>query len=148
MRRRRRSLARALQSNAMTQTLSDEPLAARRILVVEDEFLVARYLARGLAEGGAEVLGPVARTDQALDRIQAEYDAGRRIDGAILDVTLNDVSALPVADRLVEHGVPFVFATGYDRAALPPRFSEVALCIKPVQVRDLIRTLARAIEQP
>lgn len=140
-------MARALQSRSMAPITPppSELLAGRRILVVEDEYLVARYLARSLSDSGGHVVGPVARTPEALDRIEAEIAAGRRLDGAILDVTLNDVSALPIADRLVALGVPFVFATGYDRSALPERFAAVPLCIKPVQPRELIRTLADAM---
>jgi DNA-binding response OmpR family regulator len=125
----------------MAASAMDDSLAARRILVVEDEYLVARYLSRGLAERGAEVIGPVARVDAALALIDAEQP----LDGAILDVTLNDASSLPIADRLATAGVPFVFATGYDRTALPPRFRDVALCIKPVQVNELIKALTDAI---
>jgi two-component SAPR family response regulator len=121
-------------------------LAQRRILLVEDEYLVARYLARGLAERGAEVVGPVARVDGALALIEGSR-GDDALDGAILDVTLNDESALPIADRLLEAGVPFVFATGYDRSSLPTRFDGVTLCIKPVQVQELIRALCEAIER-
>jgi len=120
-------------------------LADRRILLVEDEYLVARYLARGLADRGAEVVGPVGRVEDAFDLIDAVQAAGNRLDGAILDVTLSDTSALPIADRLLAESVPFVFATGYDRGALPPRFDAVTLCVKPVQVHDLIAALAGAM---
>ena len=125
-------------------------LSARRILVVEDEYLVARYLTRGLAERGAVVVGPAARVEDALALIDASGDGGDNgpIDGAILDVTLADVSALPIADRLLHDGVPFVFASGYDRSALPSRFAQVTLCVKTVQMHELIKALSDAIDPP
>ncbi len=128
---------------------SVNPLNQRRILVVEDEYLVATYLSRGLAQNGATVIGPVARVNEALALIDSSATVqGAEIDAAILDVTLNDVPAFPVADRLLEADVPFVFATGYDRAALPERYSRVALCVKPVQVADVIQALCRAMTAP
>lgn len=61
-----------------------------------------------LRELGCEVVGPVARLDEAIRLAESEP-----LDGAIVDVELQDGSAFPVADRLLERGVPFVFATGF-----------------------------------
>lgn len=143
-----RAVARRLQPRRMASPppvgAAPHRLDARRILVVEDEYLVARYLTRGLVERGAVVVGPVARVDAALALIE-QCRGEAALHGAILDVTLNEQSALPIADRLREECVPFVFATGYDRASLPSRFNDVTLCVKPVQVHELIKALGDAI---
>jgi len=62
----------------------------------------------------------------------------QRIDAAILDVNLGGEMVFPAADLLIERGVPVVLTTGYDKSALPSRFSGVALCEKPVGTRRLI----------
>src|SRR3712207_6367004 len=91
-------------------------LAQCRVLVVEDEFYIADEMALALQKLGAEVVGPVPTKDKALALLASE----ERIDAAILDINLKGQAVYPVADALAERGVPFVFATGYDQAAVPP----------------------------
>ena len=85
-------------------------LAGRRIVLVEDELLVAMELEEALRDLGCEVLGPAATVDEAVRLAQAETG---RIDAAILDVNLAGRPSFPVADLLTGQGVPVVFATGY-----------------------------------
>ena len=83
-------------------------LYGRRVLVVEDEMIVAWLLEDMLADFGCTIVGPAARIDQALAMIKAEA-----LDAAVLDVNLNGQQSYPLADALVTRGVPFVFSTGY-----------------------------------
>src|SRR4051794_22900016 len=92
--------------------MTDCPLSGRRVLVVEDEMIVAWLLQDMLADLGCAVVGPAARVSQALAMIDAEA-----IDAAVLDVNLNGQKSYPVADALAARGMPFVFSTGYGRRA-------------------------------
>ena len=107
----------------MTETM----LTGQRILLVEDDFYIAEDMAAQLEAGGATVVGPVASVGAAIELIeQAEP-----IDGAVVDVNLQGVMSWPIADALLQRGVPFVFATGYDRASIPERYSGIVCCEKP-----------------
>ena len=87
-------------------------LQGQRILVVEDEALVAMLVADGLSDAGAEVVGPAFSVNKALGLIEcAAADGG--LSAAVLDINLDGAAVSPVADRLAALGVPFVFATGY-----------------------------------
>ena len=112
-------------------------VAARRVLVVEDDYFIAQEMRRGLAAGGTEVLGPVGDVDDALALIARTPG----IDGAVLDINLHDVMVFPVADALRARGVPFVFATGYDWATIPARFADVQRCEKPVEPATVAKAL-------
>jgi CheY-like chemotaxis protein len=90
-------------------------LQACRILVVEDENLLADELAQESAEAGAQVLGPAPTIELALSVLEGEPTP----DGAILDVNLSGVAVFPLADTLIKRGVPLVFTTGYDPESLP-----------------------------
>ncbi|WP_161393628.1 response regulator [Methylobacterium sp. 2A] len=84
------------------------PLAGHRILVVEDEYLIATEVKRWLQAAGSEVLGPVPTVERALDLI----DQGRP-DAAVLDVNLGGGHTVyPVASELDALKVPYLFATG------------------------------------
>jgi CheY-like chemotaxis protein len=84
-------------------------LAGRRILVVENDYLIAMLLKDWLHDADVEVVGPVSSVDQALDLIEDE-DA---LNAAVLDMNLGAGEMVyPVANRLVALGVPFLFATG------------------------------------
>ncbi len=95
----------------MPDALLASALRGRRILVVEDEYMMADDLQYDLEEVGAQVIGPVPSVADALALLAAE----EAIDGAILDVNLRGEKAYPVADVLRERGVLFVLATGYEQ---------------------------------
>ena len=112
-------------------------LAGRRVLLVEDEYFIADELQRKFEESGAEVLGPVATVERALDLIASTP----QIDGAVLDVNLRDVMVYPVADALQARGVPFVFATGYEKITIPARYAGVRHCEKPFEADQVAQAL-------
>ena len=109
-----------------------------RILVVEDEGLVALMLEDMLDDLGYEVACSAASVVQAL----AWIDGGGQADLALLDVNLGGESVFPVADALKARGVPFAFSTGYGEAH-DPRFREAPLLGKPILVERLRAVLAR-----
>lgn len=84
-------------------------LKDKRILVVEDEALLAMMLEDMLSDSGAHVVGPAATVEQAIALIAAQD-----IDVALLDVFLRDQRSDPVAEILRQRGVPYVLATGYN----------------------------------
>jgi len=114
-----------------------EKLARRKILLVEDEYFIVDDLIRAFEAAGAEVVGPVASVDDALDLIEET----ERIDGAVLDVNLRGEMGYPVADALLARGVPFVFATGYDKGAVPPQYAHITRCEKPVDPGRIAQAL-------
>lgn len=118
--------------------LAARGLSGRRVLLVEDEFLIASDLAQLLRQQGAEVLGPAATVRSALDLLQQAAAP----DGAVLDVNLRGEMAFPVADALRARGVPFVFATGYTGEMIPERYAGVPCCEKPFEGPEIVRALA------
>lgn len=123
--------------------MAERRLQGRRILVAEDEYLLADDMRQALEAAGATVLGPVASTGAALAAASAEA----RIDGAILDVNLGGRTVFAVADQLAERGVPFVFATGYDAGAIPARHAAIPRIEKPVLPEAVVPLLARTLRQ-
>lgn len=119
-------------------------LVGVRLLLVEDEFALAVGLAEALEDAGAQVLGPVSSVESAL----ALIDEVPELDAAVLDVNLGGETVFPVADVLLHHGLPFVFATGYDREQLPPRYRRFETCTKPVEPGALAAALARMTRLP
>ena len=109
------------------------PLVGLRVLVVEDELLLALDLQAILEEAGCKVIGPAMRVDQALQRIAEEV-----IEAAVLDVNLGHETVFPVADALAERRLPFVFLSGYDRDTLPERFHDRPLLGKPYSISALL----------
>ena len=109
----------------------------RRILVVEDDFLVATLLAEILESAGWQVVGPVAHLVTALDAAASED-----LDLAVLDVNLGGQTVYPVAEVLDARRVPFVFVTAYGRDALPPLFCGRPHLGKPFAPGELIGTVA------
>ena len=89
-----------------------EKLTDRRVLVVEDEALIALLVAEALADAGAVVIGPAASVAEALALVDLATANGG-VDAAVLDLNLAGERVSPVADRLVALGIPIVFATGY-----------------------------------
>jgi PAS domain S-box-containing protein len=113
-----------------------EPTMAncRRVLLVEDEALVAMMIQECLTEYGHSVVGPISRAAEALAAAkQGEFDA------AILDINLSDGMAYPVAEILSQRGVPFAFVTGYEADTVDERFSNVPVLQKPIERQMLQR---------
>lgn len=108
------------------------PLQGLRILVVEDEMMVAMLMEDLLELFGCTIVGPAASIAMALRLIAAEA-----VDGAMLDLNLAGHSVYPVADELARRGIPFIFVTGYgsqelegdhnDRPKLPKPFRRLEL---------------------
>ncbi|HEX8533828.1 MAG TPA: response regulator [Allosphingosinicella sp.] len=112
-------------------------MAGRRILVVEDEALVAMSLEDMLLSLGCVVVGPALRLTKALELASVE-----QIDGAVLDINLGDVRSFPVAEMLTRKSVPFLFATGYGHLGLEPPFAEAPVLTKPYSLEALAQALA------
>jgi CheY-like chemotaxis protein len=118
------------------------PLVGCRILVVEDEYLIAIELRRWLQDAGAEVFGPVPSVKQALDLIE---DQGS-LDAAVLDVNLGEGETVyPVAERLGTLEVPFLFATGDVRVKIDPSYGDRPRLEKPIIAPELVRALSELL---
>ena len=122
----------------MTQDLgATEGLVGRRILVVEDEPLLADELMDELLGIGAGPIGPVPSVDLAL---QALAD-GPKPDAALLNVYLRGAESFPVADDLIKRGVPFLFVTGND-AFVRQRYPTIPVHPKPSDMPLLLKALS------
>jgi CheY-like chemotaxis protein len=121
--------------------MTKHPLHHRRILVVEDEYIIACELSLELEDVEATVVGPVGNLADAM----ALINSGESVDGAILDVNLGGQLTYPLADLLAERGVPFVFTTGYDAAMIPARFASVVRCQKPVEGRRVTQAIGEIV---
>ncbi|HXJ02093.1 MAG TPA: response regulator [Micropepsaceae bacterium] len=109
----------------------------RRILIVEDEMLVAMMIEDALVDLGLEVAGTAGTIEEALAAA-----SGDDFDCAILDVHLHGKPVYPVADALAARGVPFIFATGYGQSGLAARYRGRPSLPKPFTGQDLERVLA------
>lgn len=119
---------------------SEGALSGKRVLVIEDEAMVTMFLQDTLADIGCEVAGMASRFDDAMEKARS-----LRFDVAILDVNLNGRQTIPIAEIMAESGSPFVFATGYGAASLPPALRHVPVVPKPFEQCELERALLRAI---
>lgn len=126
----------------MTETKASL-LRGRRLLVVEDDYLIASDFAHELERRGVRVVGPAGSVAEALRLI----DEAAELDGALLDINLGSERVYPVADRLIARRVPFVFATGYSALVVPTAYGGVPRVEKPVDMEAVSRLLALRIEQ-
>ena len=110
---------------------------APRVLVAEDEIIVALFIEDVLAEFGYRVAGVVSRLDEAMED-PADYDL------AVLDVHLNGKPVFGFADRLAAEGTPFIFATGYGERGIPERHRGRPVLQKPYMPENLKQALDRA----
>lgn len=110
-----------------------------RVLIAEDEFLIALDLESAFQDAGTQVVGPVRRVNDALALPLDRFDA------AVLDLELEDGFCYPFALKLLEAGIPFVLATGHGRDQLTRGLASVPCLEKPVAAETLVDTLtARA----
>ena len=111
---------------------------ALRVLVVEDEMMIALMLEDMLLDLGHDVVGLAMRLPQAMEMARKAD-----IDLAILDVNLDGRMSFPVAEVLTARGVPFFFASGYGSAGVEPPFHERLTIRKPFEVKDLLGAIER-----
>ena len=110
-----------------------------KVLVVEDESLVALDIETMLEEMGCTVVASVPRLVKALDLV-SRLD----LDLAVLDINLAGEVVYPLAFRLADRGIPFLFSTGYSTADLPPELRDRPILRKPVMLASLKRAVAMA----
>jgi CheY-like chemotaxis protein len=117
---------------------ADDCLSGLRVLVVEDELILAMELEDLLRQLGCTVLDALPTIQQALRVLASEQP-----DFAVLDVNLNGQRVTPMAEALREQGVPFVLVTGYGRERLPEEALQDAPCLrKPVNGKQLARAIS------
>jgi CheY-like chemotaxis protein len=115
------------------------PTSGHRVLLVEDEMMVALLLEGELTALGHEVIGPVGRVQQAL--AIAQHDS---LDVALLDVNVNGAEVYPVADALAARGIPYIFVTGYGNRGLRAQYRDRPTLQKPFEVEDLLEAIEEA----
>jgi CheY-like chemotaxis protein len=116
-----------------------ELVAGRRVLVVEDEPLVAMMMRRLLDELGAETIGPFGSLPEAFAALNQSFDA------AVLDVNVAGALVYPFAEEVVRAGRPVVFLTGYESDSIDKRFLTAPILTKPIHVVDLNEALTTAL---
>lgn len=116
------------------------PLQGRRILVVEDSFLIATQIADAIVAAGGTVIGPIGRLQAARDAVRDE-----RPDAALLDVRLHSDFTDALARELAERGVPVVLATGFDPPSLPAGLGALPRLRKPFTAQAVRQALAAAL---
>ncbi len=116
--------------------MAAEAAANQRVLVVEDELMIALMIEDVLRALGCGILGPVSRLQAAIDlATEAPFDA------AILDVTIRGGQVFPVAEVLEARDIPFMFASGYGEWALPEPFQGRPRLSKPFTPDELAKAL-------
>lgn len=113
-----------------------EPLQGLRILVVEDEMMVAMLMEDFLEEFGCTIVGPVATIDHALRLIASDA-----IDGAMLDLNLGGNAVCPVAQELARLRIPFLFVSGYGDQYMNGSYNDRPRLSKPFRRLDLQRIM-------
>jgi two-component sensor histidine kinase/CheY-like chemotaxis protein len=121
------------------QAAADQPFAGRRVVLVEDEPLVALMMQRMLSQLGAAVIGPFGSVADAFAGLSQQFDA------AVLDVNVAGELIYPFADEVVRRGVPIVFLTGYEADSLEERFAGAPVLTKPIEASELVDALGTAV---
>lgn len=115
-------------------------LSGRRVLVVEDEALLAMTLEDILTDAGAEVLGPALDLQTAIDLARSSI-----VDAAVLDVNLAGERSFPVAAILSDRSIPYLFATGYGASVQAEGYAGAPVLQKPYQPVRLVELIAELL---
>jgi DNA-binding response OmpR family regulator len=121
-------------------------LAGRRVLVVEDEMMIAMVLEESLRALGCAVVGPVSKLDDAMRLARTEV-----LDAAVLDVNIRGGQVFPVAEILIARGIPFALASGYSDWILPETMQGKPRLTKPFTLHELeheVRRLCQSAPVP
>ena len=119
-------------------------LAGRRVLVVEDDWLLASEIVRLLESANCRVIGPAPTVALAL----AHIEGGQPFDAALLDINLQGELSYEVADVLLARGVRLAFVTGYPKTVLPRRFDGIPLYEKPFEPHRVLSGLLADDAEP
>lgn len=116
-------------------------LRGTRILIVEDESLLAMDLADRLKREGCDIIGPAAREAKALDLVARDSP-----DAVVLDLNLDGRLPIDLAKTLMARQIPFVVVTGYGRRQFDiPALQEAPRLQKPIDMPELVRALSEVI---
>jgi CheY-like chemotaxis protein len=118
-------------------------LTGTRILVVEDEGMIAMLMKGMLESIGCEVVGVAGRLPDALAKIGTLI-----FDVALLDINLAGTLSYPAADELLSRGTPFIFTSSYGKAALPTEMQDAPLLSKPFMTEQLAAALGKLRNGP
>lgn len=116
-------------------------MTAAKVLVVEDEAIIAMSIQDMLLEEGFDVIGPAGSVAAALALLRN----GEAVDCALLDVNLRGETVYPVASELSERSIPFAFTSGYGQSGIDPRFAGRVVLPKPVDPLRLVAFLKKAL---
>jgi len=118
-----------------------EAFTFKRVLIVEDEPMIAMLLEDMLEEMGADVAGVASTLDEAQSAA-----LGCDVELAVLDINLQGRMSYPAAQTLSDRGIPFIFVTGFARDAIPPTLGHVPVLRKPYCLADIAFGLMRALD--
>jgi len=113
-----------------------------RVLIVEDEHLLAMDLEDALKSHGARIIGPYGDLKAGYRRTERNH-----FDVAIIDINLRDEAAYPIADELMRQGIPFCFCTGYDARYIPDRFASATVFQKPCDQAAVVEHISQFCRQ-
>ena len=108
------------------------PLEGCRVLVVEDEYLLADDIDKELRRRGARVVGPIADLREAEEQISRDG-----FDVALIDINLRGEQSWAIADELLRDKIPFGFVTGYGQEIVPERFRHTPMWQKPIDASEI-----------
>ena len=114
--------------------------AGRRVLIVEDEALIAGLIESILSEAGWSTVGPIATLTQAFETIERE-----RFDAALLDVRINGHDTYGVAEVLKTRGIPFIFVSGFTRKQMAPGYRHCPYIGKPFTPAAILALLNKVV---
>ena len=114
--------------------------AGRRVLIVEDEALIAALIETILSEAGYSIVGPVATLEGALATIERQ-----RLDAALLDIGINGHDVYAVADVLMKRRIPFIFVSGFTRKQMPAAYQHCAYIAKPFTPDAMLALLEEVV---
>lgn len=117
-------------------------LSGARLMIVEDQFLLAMDLVDALEPRGVQIVGPFANVRDAVAAAR-----GEALDGAILDIDLGGELSFPIAEALAERGTPFLFASAFDAITLPEGLKCAPRLAKPFSHRDLLAAIDAMLTQ-
>ncbi|AGK59890.1 signal transduction histidine kinase [Hyphomicrobium denitrificans 1NES1] len=130
------------QAPRSMQSSVEKPVAGKRILIVDDEPLIAMDIVASLEDEGCQIVGPAGTLQKALNLIER-----KEIDAALLDANLSGDPVDTIAAALARRKIPFAFVSGYGREGLPEAYQQVELIKKPFQRQQLVDVIQQMLTE-